>query len=123
MGIEPDDTVSPAVLQKIVYAGSNASSFRQASEDLLHEAELRISEQRIMRASKRIGDERIEQRDSEIEAWEQLPLPEQQRSPCEQVPGVAVVEMDGGRIQIRERKATEAEQAKPEGVQGAAEAN
>lgn len=122
MGIEPDDTVSPVVLQKIVYAGSNASSFRQASEDLLYEAELRISEQRIMRATKRIGDERIEQRDSETEAWERLPLPKQQCSPCEQVPGVAVVEMDGGRIQIRERKAMEAEQAKPEEVQGAAEA-
>jgi len=49
--------------------------------------------------------ERIEQREQEIQTWEQLPLPEQQRSPHEQVPAVAVVvEMDGGRLQIRERK-------------------
>ena len=88
----------------MVYAGTNATSFRQASEDLQEEAEMAISEQRIMRATKRIGEERIEQRESEIEAWEQLALPEQQGSPAEQVPAVAVVEMDGGRLQIRERK-------------------
>ncbi len=104
MGIGPDDTVSPAVLQKMVYAGTNATSFHQASKDLQEEAEVTIGEQRIMRATKRIGDERIEQRENEIQTWEQLPLPEQQRSPHEQVPAVAVVEMDGGRLQIRERK-------------------
>lgn len=107
MGIGPDDNVSPAVLQKMVYAGATGRSFEQASEDLKQEAELDISAQRIMRATKRIGDERIAQREAEIEMWEQLPLPEQQSSPSEQTPAVAVVEMDGGRIQIRERKATE----------------
>lgn len=35
LGIAPDDTVSPRVLRKMVYAGSHASSFRQASEDLM----------------------------------------------------------------------------------------
>jgi hypothetical protein len=104
LGIAPDDTVSPAVLRKVVYAGANATSFRQASEDLYEEAELTISEQRIMRATKRIGAERVVQREAEIEHWEQLPLPEQQGSPREQVPAVAVAEMDGGRLQIRERK-------------------
>lgn len=88
----------------MVYAGSNSSSFEQASADLQEEAELRISAQRIMRATKRIGGERIEQRESEIKAWEGLPLPEQQSSPREQVPAVAVAEIDGGRIQILERK-------------------
>ena len=109
MGIGPDDTVSPAVLRKMVYAGTNSSSFEQASADLQEEAELTISAQRIMRATKRIGGERIEQRETEIQTWEQLPLPEQQSSPREQVPAVAVVEMDGGRIQILERKPSEEE--------------
>ena len=88
----------------MVYAGTNATSFQQASKDLQEEAEVTISEQRIMRATKRIGGERIEQREEEIHAWEQLSLPEQQCSPVAQVPAVAVVEMDGGRLQIRERK-------------------
>jgi len=109
LGIGPDDTVSPAVLRKMVYAGTNSSSFEQASADLQEEAELTISAQRIMRATKRIGGERIEQRETEIQTWEQLPLPEQQSSPREQVPAVAVVEMDGGRIQILERKPSEEE--------------
>jgi hypothetical protein len=109
LGIAPDDTLSPAMLRKVVYAGSHASSFQQASKDLKEEAELEISEQRIMRATKRIGRERTEQRDAAVEAWGKLPLPERQRSPREQVPQVACVEADGGRLQIRDRKATEEE--------------
>jgi hypothetical protein len=103
LGIRPDDTVSPAVLRKVVYAGSHASSFQQASKDLKEEAELDISDQRIMRATKRIGQERVAQRKAEEAAWEALPLPEQQDSSREQVPQVACVEPDGGRIQIRNR--------------------
>ena len=99
----PDDTVSPGVLRKMVYAGSHAASFKQASEDLKEEAELDISVQRVMRATKRIGQERVVERKADEAAWEALPLPEQQRSPCEQVPQVACVEPDGGRIQIRNR--------------------
>jgi len=93
----------------MVYAGSHASSFQQASKDLKEEAELDISDQRIMRATKRIGQERVEQRDAETNAWVELPLPEQQASPQEQVPQVACVEMDGGRLQIRNRKPSDEE--------------
>jgi hypothetical protein len=109
LGIAPDDTVSPGVLRKVVYAGSHASSFQQAGRDLKEEAELDISDQRIMQATKRIGQERVAQRDVQTKDWEQLPLPEQQASPREQVPQVACVEMDGGRLQIRDRKPSEAE--------------
>jgi len=109
LGISPDDTASPVVLRKMVYAGSHASSFEQASKDLKEEAELDISTQRIMRATKRIGQERVEQRDAQMDAWAKLPLPEHQRSPREQVPQVACVEMDGGRLQIRNRKASDEE--------------
>ena len=87
----------------MVYAGSHANSFEQASTDLKEEAELVISAQRIMRATKRIGQERVTQRKAEEAAWEALSLPEQQGSPCGQVPQVACVEPNGGRIQIRNR--------------------
>ncbi len=106
LGIAPDDTVSPVVLRKMVYAGSHASSFQQASKDLKEEAELDISDQRIMRATKRIGQERVQQRDAQTNAWAELPLPQQQHSPGEQVPQLACVEMDGGRLQIRNRQAS-----------------
>ena len=104
MGLEVDATVSPAVLQKMVHAGCHATSFRQAGKDMLHLAELPISDQRIMRATKRIGTERSAQRDEQVERFLKLSLPEQQRSPSDHVPPVACVEMDGGRIQIRDRK-------------------
>lgn len=93
----------------MVYAGSHASSFRQASQDLEEVAELDISEQRTMRATKRIGQERVQQRDAHTGVWTELPLPEQQGSPREQTPQVACVEMDGGRLQIRNRQASEEE--------------
>lgn len=88
----------------MVYAGSHARSFRQASEDLKEEAELDISEQRVKRATKRIGQERVAQREVEVQQWEQLPLLERLVSPKAQVPAVAVVEMDGGRVQIRDEQ-------------------
>ena len=103
LGIAPDDTASPRVLRKMVYAGSHASSFEQASADLKEEAEVEISAQRVMRATKRIGMERVARRDAGVAEWEKLSLPEQGNSPCEQVPQVACVEPDGGRIQIRDR--------------------
>jgi hypothetical protein len=93
----------------MVYAGSHASSFQQASKDLKEEAELEISDQRIMRATKRIGQERVSERDAQTGVWSGLSLPEQQGSPREQVPQVACVEMDGGRLQIRNRKPSEEE--------------
>jgi hypothetical protein len=91
----------------MVYAGSHASSFEQASQDLKEEAELEISAQRIMRATKRIGGERVAEREAQVSVWEELPLLAQHESPRAQVPSVACVEMDGGRIQIRERKEEE----------------
>ena len=90
-----------------MYAGTQSRSFRQAEQDLKQLAELDISEQRIARATKRIGKDRVAERKAEESAWEKLSLPEQQSSPRDQVPRVACVEMDGGRIQIRNRNAEE----------------
>ncbi len=105
LGIEPDNQLTPAALAKVVHAGSHAGSFRQAEEDLLALAELPVSSQRVRRVTERIGHERVAQRNEEVEHFLELPLPEQQRSPTGQSPPVACVEMDGGRVQIRDRKA------------------
>jgi hypothetical protein len=91
------------VLKKMVYAGANASSFEQASRDLAEEAELSISAPRILRATERVGQERLALRGEAVQRWRKLSLPEQQRSPHEHVPQVACVQVDGGRLQVRER--------------------
>lgn len=88
----------------MIYAGTHAGSFQQAAEDLEHEAELKISPQRIMRATKRIGHERVAERDAGVAAWETLSISEEREAPRGVAsPAVACVEMDGGRIQIRDR--------------------
>jgi hypothetical protein len=88
-----------------VYAGTQAASFEQAARDLAQLAELDISDQRVRRATIRIGNERVQERDEQTAAFAALPLPQQRVSPALQTPQAVCVEMDGGRMQIRERGA------------------
>lgn len=99
--------MSPGILQKMVYAGSHASSFDQASRDVKELSEVDISSARIRRATEKIGTERVAERDEATEQWEALTIPEQQQKPASvalpEVSDVACVEMDGGRLQIWDR--------------------
>jgi len=89
----------------MVYAGTHARSFPQAERDLEELAEAKVSAQRIARATKGIGQERVAERDADVKRWEALPLPEQQAAPDGRTPpAVACVEMDGGRVQIRDEQ-------------------
>jgi hypothetical protein len=91
----------------VVYAGSQSASFVQATKDLAALAELPVSRERVQRWTKRVGQERLTQVEAAAAAYQALPLPEQRRSPSDQVPQVACVQMDGGRIQVRSRAAPE----------------
>jgi hypothetical protein len=93
----------------VVYAGATAPSFAQAARDLAEEAELSVSSARVRRATERIGRARSSARRRGVERWRQLPLPAQRRSPHDHIPAVACVQVDGGRVQIRERCAARAE--------------
>jgi hypothetical protein len=94
---------SPRVQQKIVHAGVNSVSYLHASYDLAELSDLNIKPKPVERLVKAIGRERIDQRDAAVKSHQQLPLmakdtvahPER---PC---PRVAMVSIDGGRIQIR----------------------
>jgi hypothetical protein len=91
------------VLKKVVYAGSQSASFVQATKDLAALAELSISRERVQRWTKRIGQERVAEMEALAAAYQEQPLPARRTSPTDQVPQVACVTMDGGRIQIRPR--------------------
>jgi hypothetical protein len=96
---------SPGVLRKVVYAGSNATSFQQAATMLRELAGLRVSPKQVERACHRIGAERLAERQTELEAFRQLPFEERVAAAGNAngvVPALAVVEMDGGRLQTRE---------------------
>lgn len=104
MGVEPDCPFTPGVLKKVAYAGSQSASFVQATKDLEALAEMSISRERVQRWTKRIGEERVAETAAQAAAYQQLPLPVRHTSPTDQVPQVACVTMDGGRIQIRSRQ-------------------
>jgi len=104
MGVEIDCPFTPGLLQKVAYAGSQSSSFVKATKDLESLGEVKVTAKRIERWTKRVGKERTAEVEAEALAYRDLPLPEQRTSPVDQIPQVACVQMDGGRIQIRDRK-------------------
>jgi hypothetical protein len=67
-------------------------------------AGLKIPEKQVERLTKSLGQERLDQRASQVQAFLELPLMERVAAPA-QAPDLAVVSMDGGRIQIRDRHA------------------
>jgi hypothetical protein len=99
-----DYDYSPTAMKKVVYAGTQATSFPQGSRDLKELAELQISPERVRRATERIGAERVAERDAQAVAYEALPIPERRKAPADQArPAVACVQMDGGRAQVFDR--------------------
>jgi hypothetical protein len=101
---------SPRVQQKMVYAGVKNVSYKQADDELAEVADLKIGSKPIERLAKRIGQERIDQRDAAVARHQPLPLIEEAvadpRRPC---PAVAMVSMDGGRLPIRSPSPPESE--------------
>jgi hypothetical protein len=96
---------SPHVLKKIVYAGAQHPSFAQGSAALAALAGLKIGTKQVERVTEKIGRERVGQRDREIEEFRKTPLMTRCQSPVPNPPDLAVVEMDGGRLQILDRRA------------------
>jgi hypothetical protein len=103
---------SPRVQQKIVHAGVNSPSYLQASRDLAELSDLNVKPKPAERLVRKIGRERIDQRDAAIAAHQRLPLMAKDAvaDPNRPCPKVAMVSVDGGRIQIR----AEASRARPE---------
>ena len=102
---------SPRVQQKIVHAGVTNTSYQEASRQLTALADLAVPPKPVERLVHRIGQERIDQRDAAVAAHQGLPLMEKDavadpERPC---PAVAMVSVDGGRIQVRSGAATEPE--------------
>jgi hypothetical protein len=92
------------VQQRITYAGTVSRSFAEGSELLGQLAELSVSAKQVERVARRIGTERVAERDAEVAAYQALPLVEKFALPAGvQAPDLAVVMADGGRLQILDR--------------------
>jgi len=94
------------VQQKITYAGTVSRSFAEGSELLGRLADLSASAKQVERVTRRIGAERVAERDAEVAAYQALPLVEKFAVPAgATAPDLAVVMADGGRLQILDRAA------------------
>lgn len=106
---------SPNLQRKIVYAGTSHGSFEQGKQSLQELAEVEVSTKQVERLTRQIGSERVAERHAAVAAFEALPLADKHQTPAEVTsPEVAVVMVDGGRLQIRERdRDTAAEDDEP----------
>lgn len=105
LGIDQSEA-SPAVQQKITYAGTVGRSFAEGSELLERLADVTVSAKQVERVTRRVGAERVAERDAAAAAYQALPLVEKFAAPAGVTPPeLAVVMADGGRLQIRDRTA------------------
>ena len=96
-------SLSPRVQQKVVHAGVNSVSYEQASRDLAELADLNVKPKPVERLVKKIGRERNDQRDAAVAVHRRLPLMDKDvvADPKRSRLQVAMVSVDGGRLQIR----------------------
>jgi hypothetical protein len=91
-------------VEKIVYAGTACRSFVDASQVLQKLANIETDEKQVERLTRAIGEERVAERAAEVKEFEKLPLPKKFAVPKDvSAPDLAVVMVDGGRLQIMDR--------------------
>lgn len=94
---------------KITYAGTASRSFAEGSDLLKQLADLAVPAKQVERVTRRIGAERVSERDAAVAAFVALPLVEKFGVPAGvTAPALAVVMPDGGRLQIRDEVNKEA---------------
>jgi hypothetical protein len=97
------ETVTPAVLEQTVWAGSNLGSFPQASAALEALGDIVLSAQRVRRITEQVGQDRLSERRQQVAAFRDRPLMERLCSPPGAAPPeLGVLMMDGGRYQRRD---------------------
>jgi hypothetical protein len=98
--------LSPGILAKVIHAGATLPSFATASDALAALAEVDVPAKMVERRAKEIGTARCRDRDADTDAYLALPLAERKGVPAGvAAPDLAVVQMDGGRLQIFDRTA------------------
>jgi len=103
LGLPARSNVTPRVLRKMVWAGSNLGSFVAAEDAMRELAEVSTSSQCIRRVVQRIGGQRVDERAEAVERFKQMDLPKQQAgSKAATPPEIGVISMDGGRYQRRD---------------------
>ena len=88
---------SPSVLGKFVRSAAREHSFREAAEAVADLAEVNISSRQLDRIAHEVGEQLQAERDEQVAQFQAGTLPPRVQTR----PALAVVEVDGGRLQIR----------------------
>jgi hypothetical protein len=97
------ESVTPLLLEKLVWAGANLSSYSQAAAAMQQLAGLSVTVKQVRRITSQIGDDRLCERLEQVAAFQALTLAERTSPhPTAQPPELGVVMMDGGRMQRRD---------------------
>jgi hypothetical protein len=88
---------SPSVLGKLLRASARDPSFQEAADALKDLAEVTISSRQLSRIAQEVGQELQADRDHQVEQFKAREL----EPTVATRPALAVVEVDGGRLQIR----------------------
>ncbi len=88
---------SPTILGKIVRAAARSTSFDAAAESLADEAEVQISSRQVGRIAHEVGEQLLRARDQRVDAFGN----KQAKPEAPVVPRLAVVSVDGGRMNTR----------------------
>ena len=103
LGVSARATVTPVVEQKMVWAGVNLPSYKQASATLKELCGLAISARRIRRAVDKVAKQRLQEREEAVAEYQQMELPRRQAgSQAAEPPELGVISLDGGRYQRRD---------------------
>jgi len=106
LGVSVDETLSPSMAEKVSHLGTILRSFPQGESAAGKLLEMTLGRKRIERLTERIGGERVEERDSEVEAYRRLTLMEKLAGPLGvDPPTVGCVMSDGGRYQNTKQNA------------------
>jgi hypothetical protein len=96
------DSVTPGVLEKVVWAGANLSSYGFSSDALKELAEVDLSTKQIHRITSQIGGDRVAERQEFVAEFAAKPLAERTSAkPGVRPPEVGVVMLDNGTHQRR----------------------
>ena len=99
---------SPSVLRKVVRSAAREPSFREAAEAIAEMADVPISGRQLGRIAREVGEQLRAERDEHVDRFRAGTLGPR----IETRPALAVVEVDGGRLQVRgEREGPGAYQA------------
>lgn len=94
------ETLTPAIAQRVVWAGANLGSFSQASDAFKMLAGLDLSAKRVRRITRQIGQDRLEERQQQVAEFVIKPLMERLSSPAgAESPALGAAMPDGGRYQ------------------------